>query len=184
MKNDYINIISIDPGTNMGISIITLEIPSLRIVSVNTCSIDLSLLTKPNELENNLLLRTQAIMRIVTGIMEDYKPRVLAMEAAFVNTRFPKSVMYLSQYIASISLAVTTADPFIKIFNYPPKKVKATVSVGGANKDDMLTAVSKIDELNKHIVIETLTEHEIDSLAIGYAYIKELRENPVLMLMI
>lgn len=181
---DTINIMSIDPGTNMGLSIITISLPDLSIVGISTSSIDLSILTTPNELQDNLLLRTQVIQKIIRDVMVMYNPRVLAMEAAFVNSRFPKSVMYLSQYIGAISLTVTEMDPFIKIFNYPPKKVKATVSGGKANKDDMMSAVSKINEITSCINPTQLTEHEIDSLAVGYTYIKELRNNPVLLLMI
>ena len=175
---------AIDPGTNMGVSIISISVPDIKIIGISTSSIDLSIMTKPNELQDNLLLRTQVIQKMMREIMFMYRPRVLAMEAAFVNSRFPKSVMYLSQYIGAISLTVTEMDPFIKIFNYPPKKVKATVSGGKANKDDMMAAVAKITEITDCIDPTKLTEHEVDSLAIGYTYLKELRNNPVLLLMI
>ena len=181
---DYINIMSIDPGTNMGISIISVSVPDLKIQGITTSSIDLSTLTTPNELQDNLLLRTQKIQIIIRNIMDTYHPRVLAMEAAFVNVRFPRSVIYLSHYISAINLTITEADPFIKIFNYPPKKVKATVSGGTATKEDMMSAVSAIKEITSCIDPTKLTEHEVDSIAIGYTYIKELRDNPVLMLMI
>jgi len=181
---DTINILSIDPGTNMGISITTITVPSLKIVNIITTVLDLSTMTKPHDMQDNLLLRTRVIKKYITKIMIDYKPRVLAMEAAFVNSRFPKSVMYLSQYIGAISLAVIEADPFVKIFNYPPKLVKYVMGGGTKDKDAMKIAVKKVTELSKHVNVDEITEHEVDSMAIGYTYIMELRKNPVLIMMI
>jgi len=181
---DTINILSIDPGTNMGITIFTVTVPNLEIVGIMTTVVDLSTMTHPDPMVDNLLLRTQVIQDYIRGIMRTYQPRVLAMEAAFVNSRFPKSVMYLSQYIGAISLTVTEMDPFIKIFNYPPKLVKKIMGGGKSNKDDMKDAVKKIPELTKFINPEYITEHEVDSMSIGYTYILEVRNNPVLLLMI
>jgi len=182
---EYINILSIDPGTNMGVSIYTVSVPDLKILSIVTTVLNLSNHTTEDPFYDNLLLRTQVIQRYIGNLTIEYMPHVLAMEAAFVNSKFPKSVMYLSHYIAAINLSVTSINPFIKIFNYPPKLVKKLISnTGNADKDAMKVAVAMIPEITNHLDVNYLSEHEIDSLAIGYACIEELRNNPVLLLML
>lgn len=182
---ETINILSIDPGTNMGVTIYTVSVPDLTIVNVVTTVIDLSNHTTDDPLSKNLLLRIQIIQSYIREIMIAYQPHILAMEAAFVNSRFPKSVMYLSQYIAAIELTVTEYNPFIKIFNYAPKMVKSVVSKNGkADKNDITNALLGIGEISSKIDVTYVSEHEADSIAIGYVCVLELRSNPVLLLMI
>lgn len=180
-----INILSIDPGTNMGVTITTVSVPDLKIVSLVTKRFNLDLMTEEDPMFENLLLRLQTIRHIIKNIMEYYNPHILAMEAAFVNSKFPKSVMYLSQYIAAISMTAVEMNPFIKIFNYPPKFVKYAIGAKGtADKFDVATAVNRIEEISIHVNIDILSEHETDSIAIGYTCIDELRNNPYLLLLL
>ena len=179
---DTINILSIDPGTNMGVTITTISVPDLKIVNIDTTVIDLSVYAANDPLNKNLLLRLNVIKDFIYHMMITYNPHILAMEAAFVNSRFPKSVMYLSQYIAAIEMTVYECNPYIRIFNYPPKLVKRIVNAGGkADKDDMKIAVSNISEIAQCVDVTYVSEHEVDSIAIGYTLIQELRDYPYLL---
>ena len=179
---DTINVLAIDPGANMGVTIYTISVPELKIVNITTTVVDLSVHTVDDPLNKNLLLRLNVIKDFIRGVMLEYSPHILAMEAAFVNSRFPKSVMYLSQYIAAIELTVYEYNPYIRIFNYPPKLIKRVVNAGGeANKDVMKIALSNIPEITQYISVGYISEHEVDSIAIGYTLLKELREHPYLL---
>ena len=114
--------------------------------------------------------------------MEEYKPLALGIETSFLNMRFPKAVIQLSQYLAVITNTTKSIVSDIKIFRYSPKYIKNNIGAGGdAKKDDMTSAIKKIPEVNDKIKIETLTEHEIDSLAIGYVVLKEIRSYPLVL---
>jgi len=181
---DTIKILAIDPGGNTGVSIFTITVPSLIIVNVETTFIDLSYFDIENgyeKLKNKLLGLEQSIQSLI----ECYQPHILAIEDTFVNYRFPKSAIYLSQYIATIELTVMRYNRFISIFKYAPKLIKKYMTgKGNADKDDMLAALLKNNEILPFVKNKNLTEHEIDSLAIGYLAIVQLRTDNLLLLTI
>ena len=74
---------------------------------------------------------------------------------------------------------------FIKIYKYPPKLIKYHIGAkGNADKDMMLAKVATIPEITKFINPYTVSEHEIDSLAIGYITIDFIRKDPIQLLML
>jgi len=181
---DTINILAIDPGGNTGVSIFTINVVTIEIVNIETFFIDLEYYDKDNDyekLKNKLLGLSVSIKHII----DVYNPHILAIEDTFVNYRFPKSAIYLSQYIATIELAVMSSNKFIKIYKYPPKLIKYYVGAkGNADKDMMLARVALIPEITKYINPYHITEHEIDSLAIGYITINFIREDPLQLLIL
>jgi len=171
------NIIAIDPGNNLGVAILTISTMEYNITNVNTFTVVLDQYVRgigPSALERNTFLT-----RVCGELYKTYKPTMVVMEAAFMNPRFPLAVMQLSQYTSTISQTFYNMNPFTKIKSYPPKYIKKYAGGGGkANKLDMLTAVSSIPELSKHIILNRLTEHEIDAVAIGYVALVNLRLHP------
>jgi len=168
-------IIGIDPGSNTGVSIYTLDANTNAIVNIET-----SLYVLGNYCEENTLFnRVNILNKICNSLYDNYMPVAVGMETAFLNSRFPKAVMQLSQYIAITEYSFYTKHPFIKIYNYPPKLIKMCIGAGGnAKKDDMTLAVKNIPEIANNINIDSLSEHEIDALAIGYLLIKDIRTFP------
>ena len=181
---DSIKIIAIDPGGNTGVSIYTVGVPSLTIISVETFFIDLTYYDKDNgyeRLKNKLL----GLENTIINLIEHYQPHILAIEDTFVNTRFPKSAIYLSQYIATIELAVMRHNRMIKIFKYAPKLIKKCMAgKGNADKDEMTLGVANNEELNKLLNPYMLTEHEVDSVSIGYLALTHLRNDPLMLMML
>ena len=181
---DTIKILAIDPGGNTGVSVYTITVPSLTIVNIETFFIDLTYYDKENgyeRLKNKLL----GLEKTILSLIEFYQPHILAIEDTFVNNRFPKSAIYLSQYIATIELTVMRHNRFISIFKYAPKLIKKYMTgKGNADKDEMLAALLKNNEILPFVNTNTLTEHEIDSLAIGYLAIVQLRTDNLLLLQI
>ena len=179
------NLIAIDPGGNTGISVYTINAKDLSIVSISTSTLILNNMITESETVDTLLLRLEYLNSYITGLMKTYNPIVVAMEAAFANSKFPKSVMQLSQYIATIQLAIRNVNPFTKIFNYPPKLVKKLIgATGNADKDSMANNIYGVYEISNLINPNLLSEHEIDSLSIGYICLEEIRNNPFLLYVI
>jgi len=177
--SDYIYIIAIDPGNNLGISIFKIEVPEYKIVEITNKQYILDNLVDKDLGKDKLLYKTLALQNIITGLIKIYNPHAVIAEAAFLNSRFPKAVMQLSSYIATIELTILHINKYIKLFRYPPKLVKRLIGAGGnAKKDDMTRAIGKIPELDALVDTSVLTEHEIDSLAIGYVGIEEIRAAP------
>ena len=175
------NIVGIDPGNNIGVSIIEIGLPTYEILSVDTTFIILeNNISKDSN--DKILDKLNVLSKVVTDLINIYNPVAFAVEAAFMNVRFPKAVMQLSQYVAIIDHTIQLTNPFIKVFKYPPKYIKArTVGSGNADKDAMTLGVSKINEISDKINVNILSEHEVDAVAIGYTALQEIREFPFIL---
>lgn len=172
------NILGFDPGGNLGLAAMSIDVKTYEIISIETNTF---ILDKYLNNKNNVMMdRLVYLNSTVTSICNHYRPVAVGMESAFMNIRFATAVMQLSQYCGTIELSISSYNPFIKIFKYPPKYVKsASIGNGNANKEDMLKGIKKIPELNKHI--NTLGEHEIDAIAIAYIALLQIRNNPMIL---
>ena len=179
---DYIYVMSVDPGNNTGITMFKVSIPDFKILDIDTHNIILDHFDNNLVVNGKILNRLNALKTIITKITYDYQPTLVAFEAAFLNMKFPKAVIQLSQYIAVMESAVLTVSKKIKILRYPPLKVKKQLQTSNVSKLSMYEAVKAIPELNSKIKIKELTEHQIDSIAIGYTLILELRTYPYYIL--
>lgn len=171
---DGINIIGIDPGNHIGLSVLNVNPKDLSINSVFTKTITLERLLEGKELVDRLIL----LRNIVNDIYYSFSPLSIAIETSFLNIKYPKAVIQLSQYVGVIELTFLEIDPTLKIFKYAPMYVKSVVSGKGiANKDDMAVAVKNNVELSKLVNVDLLTEHEVDATCIAYTSLLEFRGN-------
>jgi len=174
---DLFNLVAIDPGNNVGIAIYTLSSVDLTIHNIETLTVVLNAQTNgliDLGMERNLILE-----EVCSRLSTMYSPNVVAMETAFLNSRFPKAVMQLSQYTSTVERTFYKHNNFIKLYRYPPKYIKKYIGAGGAaDKNDMTAAVSSISELSGKIDFNRVTEHEVDALAVGYITIEHLRTYP------
>lgn len=183
MDKKLFNIIGIDPGNNLGIAIYTIDPEDFKIVKIENIMLVLNnYITDEGDGYDKMNLKLKHLKFSIQAIIKNYKPIALGLETSFLNMKFPKAVIQLSQYLAIIESTSKEIIPNIKIFRYSPKYIKSKVDAGGdAKKDDMTTAISKLTEVTKHIDITKLTEHEIDSTAIGYVVLKEIRMFPLVL---
>lgn len=172
------NIIGIDPGNNFGISILTIDSITKDIVAVNTEFYILDHYISPYTTDK-VITKLEYINKIVNYLIDNYEPASIAFETAFMNIRFPKAVINLSQYVGTLENSIINKNCFISIFKYAPKYIKSIVSTGDADKNDMLKAIKNIPELSNKIDTTLLTEHEIDAIAIAYTMLKEIRLYPL-----
>jgi len=174
-------LLGIDPGNNTGIAIFEISALTLCIVNITTATVVLNDIASPNlplGLGRNVMLN-----KVCDRLACEYQPNVVAMEAAFLNVRFPKAVMQLSQYVSTIENTFYNNNNFVKLYKHPPKYVKKYIGGGGnADKDAMLLAVKAIPEVFENINLDRVTEHEVDAIAIGYVTLAMLRQYPHLLI--
>lgn len=182
MSNNF-NILGIDPGTNTGISIINLNYEDLSINYIKTFTINLN-----NYIDESLPKiykdadKLLALESILMDLLIEYNPKILAMENAFFNKKFPLSGLILSSFVGVITMTVRKFNKKLKIYKLQPKYVKSNIAKGDAFKDDMKLAVKNNEVLNKYINVEEESEHSIDATAIAYVLIKILNEYPYVLL--
>lgn len=175
------NIIGIDPGNNLGVSILTIDSKTFNIINIRTHIFVLEDYSSSIILDKKISKLYYITNVIPSYLYNLYNPKAIGIETAFLNTRFPKAVMHLSQYVGNLDLSFRSLDSFIKIFKYPPKYIKGIISTGDANKNDMLIGISKIKELKDILDYSKLTEHEIDAIAIAYVTLQEIRKYPLVL---
>ena len=179
-NNEFFYLIGIDPGSNTGVAIYKIATDTLSILEISTFTVVLSnYVANP---DNEILERNHMLSNVCNRLYETYNPVAVGIEAAFMNSRFPKAVMQLSQYTQTVNMSFYIANPFIRRFNYAPKYVKSVIGAGGAaDKNDMYTTVTSIDAISSNMSGLNVSEHEIDALAIGYVALEECRKYPHLL---
>jgi len=141
--NDRI-ILGIDPGTNiMGYGIIHVQQKKMKLISVGIVKLD--------KLENHAL-KLKKIFERTLGIIEEYKPDELAVEAPF----FGKNVQSMLKLGRAQGVAIAAAlYKDIPIFEYSPKKIKQSITGNGnASKEQvasMLQTLLNFTEMPKHL---------------------------------
>jgi len=184
-KKNTINILSIDPGANCGVTIFTINIHTLEIVGIESILLLLNNYVNKDDTKDNMNFRLKVLHKRIVGIVKEYDIRLLAIENAFLNSRFPKAVMQLSQYISTIELACNEVNKFIRIYKYQPTVIKKRIGAGGgANKDGMTSAINSIKDITKFVNPLNMTEHQVDSIAIGYLAITDIRDNPAILILL
>ena len=167
---NYYTVLGLDPGNNLGIGVLNISTETNEILSVTAQTLVLDKYVE-DETFNVMLARIQKLHNVITQLNMIYQPIAVSLEAAFMNSRFPKSVIQLSQYVNTIELASR--------LSYPPKYIKSVVGAGGtADKNDMKNNLLKIPAIADKIDLNLLSEHAIDSLSIAYVTYKELQLNP------
>lgn len=166
---DNIYLLGIDPGTNLGLSIIELD-SMFNILSIKT----ITYIQK----EPIMFKRLYNLSYYIHKILEAYQPVLVGMEAAFMHAKYPKAVIVLTEYITTIETTIRNFNSFTKIYKYPPKFVKSMFTSSGiANKEDMLYSLNNILEIRDKIDLSNVTEHEVDATAIAYTALADLRKD-------
>lgn len=143
MEKDKI-IIGIDPGTNvMGYGVIEIKGSAMSLISAGI--IDLAKL-------NDHYLKLGKIYERVTGLIEEYKPDELAIEAPFYGKNV-QSMLKLGR-AQGVAIAAALARE-IPVFEYSPKKIKQSITGNGNSSKEqvaaMLQTLLKFNELPKFL---------------------------------
>jgi len=155
-------ILGIDPGTAMtGFGLIQClkgEMKLLEKGSIKTSN------------HHDSSYRLNLIYEEVVGLMKNHQPEILAIESLFFNTN-AKSALAVGQAIGVIKLAAARGK--IKVFEYPPSKIKMElVGNGRAEKSEVQSKVRKALHLRK---IPRPT-HAADALAVAICHWLEMNK--------
>lgn len=181
MKKETIVILSIDPGSNLGVSVMEVSLDKLEIESIHTHITTITDVNSPNRCNEDSAYRLSKIYERMTDMLNAYKPHSVAIESAFMS-RFPKAFGVLTGIVSMLSLATIHYDKHIRIQKVSPLEGKKAVDATGVGKDDILEAMLKNKEITEHVKLKNLTEHEIDAIGIGYFLLKKYREHPALLI--
>ncbi|MCX6330047.1 MAG: crossover junction endodeoxyribonuclease RuvC [Bacteroidia bacterium] len=123
-------ILGIDPGTNItGYGVIKVVGPNPELITIG--SIDLSKYSDHYLKLKHIFERTQ-------GIIDEYKPDELAIEAPFYGKNVQSMLKLGRAQGAAIAAALTRSLP---IFEYAPRKIKMSITGQGAASKEQVAAM-------------------------------------------
>ena len=169
-----VNIMGIDPGGNVGVTIMTLDFHTRKILRTQAISLNIMKSEFFNRQSANTtsdseerLLATAIELRELLWL---YRPVHVYCESPFFRaataTAFA-SLTRLIQVIKNVLREFNDAIPFYLID--PPRAKKAVGAKGNAKKDEMTIAIEKLrPTISLETLTEDLTEHSVDSTAICY----------------
>lgn len=180
MKNN-IKILGIDPGlTNTGYNISTYS-PLTGIIEVKQYDVisAIKIAKKLNKQDYNKygsIIPLQFYEEELNRILSAHKPDYVVSESAFYCSRTPNAFASLSLCINAIERVLYNYGK--TLYKIAPREAKVAVSTGKANKIAVQEAILNLPDLNikrtKSRNIENMVEHEADSIAITYAFVKNI----------
>lgn len=173
---DTFKMLCVDPGKHhLGVSIHELKTRTGEYVNIFVESIVVDKYPRSTYLDREFIASSDInlvkIRRHISGLCEDYGISVLMYEAPFYNRFMPAAYGSLCEVVACIRQAAIDYYPYILIDSMSPQNIKKGMGAGGTKgKEIMYDKVTGCQELMEHLrcPINQLTEHCIDSLAIGY----------------
>jgi len=147
-------ILAIDPGfERIGIAIIEKTLLKKDILIYSECFKTSAKIPFPERLRN--------IGLELEKIIKKYKPKVLAIEKLYFTTN-QKTVMGVSE--ARGVMVYTAAKNNLTVYEYTPPQIKVAVTgYGKASKENVMSMVPKLIDINKDIK----SDDELDAIAIG-----------------
>ncbi|MFI3314037.1 MAG: crossover junction endodeoxyribonuclease RuvC [Rikenellaceae bacterium] len=137
-------IVGIDPGTNkMGYGVIETSGNKAEVVAIGY--IDLTKFSDP-------YAKLAHIFKRVSGIIEEYSPEEMALEAPF----YDKNVQSMLKLGRAQGVAMAAAlNKNVDVFEYAPRKIKIAITGNGAASKEqvatMLQKILKIKEMPKNL---------------------------------
>lgn len=172
-------LIGIDPGSNMGISILELDSNySPLALTAFTIKANINLNTIPDletlHTARYFRLKNQRLRLLNLFLIND--PIAVACETPYFNSRMPTAFSSLVETLSTIKQSLIDYNEFMELYGIDPSTIKKNVGANGiAKKESIKEAVSKLDIvklLDKDI--ERLDEHSIDAIAIVYSLYKHV----------
>lgn len=122
-----------------------------------------------------------AILNKLTELIEKYPVTLIVVEAPFYNALTPLAYGSLLEVIVAIKYRLVIEHKLQFKMIEPLLVKKLFASKGMANKEAMrhfLTMKKNDKHVDLQSEIETLSEHEIDAIAVGFVYYLSLTQPP------
>lgn len=182
----HFTIAAIDPGSRfLGFSILHVDPRTLKILSSEAWTVQvLKLIREDHPMSLQYGHRYARLNELGTDLVSRFnyhRPDYIVSESAYYNPRTPGAYGPLIECIQTERDAVVEYNPLMPLNIIEPSAIKAAIGVSGrAKKEPVLERVLQLP-LNYigRAPMRQLSEHAIDSLAIGYAFylslLKELK---------
>lgn len=180
---DNIRFVSIDPGVNLGISCLEVEVATKRTIVLDSHTLRLNDVANAHYAE---LVEAQGLPLARIIIIEDalkkylahWTPNYVIHETAFSahGRRFGGSIesfASLRENILGIKLAACRYDNTLPIIPINPSTVKYVVAGEKSDDKEMIkkALIDKVDLDLSNVSLEFADQHELDSIAIGYTFV-------------
>lgn len=183
-SSQVVSIIGIDPGShNLGVGMLQIDIPTLRIVASDAWTLVGKKLAKHHEWTTDLHGerngRVHALEEELLRIFRYYQPLEIASESPFINSKFPQAGLALTVVVCAIRRAVMTYDIWKPLHLIDPPTVKMAVGApGNAPKEIIKEKIMEMSTLNYigETPLSQLDEHSIDALAVAICRFRLLLE--------
>lgn len=178
------NVLAIDPGTNMGITVVTISMADKHMYVKDSFTLTMDEATRANLIHREEVLTRRHSIRDylqhkLTRLLDRYDIDHVIYEAAY-NSRSLVAYDSLVFYGNTISDVCHYYDFDLTYESITPSQVKTNIGVKGnsGDKEAIRNAVARCAdiELPQWLHLEDLTEHAVDAIAIAYvAYQQCLR---------
>lgn len=172
-------IMAVDPGLNRaGVAIFDINYSNRQILAIDAFTLRNERLKDDTGLDEELyserIIKLYKLKNTFYRILDEVRPANVISESAFYNPGMPMAHASLTETIRTIHAAVMEFNVNIQFNRVEPLLVKKTI---GANmfkgkspmKDAVMDKPELISVLRQNI--ETLDEHAIDAIAIGYTFL-------------
>lgn len=173
-------IVGIDPGlNNLGVAIFDLDYSTRSIVKIEAFTLVNDKLIDDTGLDeesySERAIKLYKLRNTLHTVMTNIKPCMVACESPFYSSFRPTAYAALVEVIRIIQLAIMDYNNNIPFYTVEPLLVKKNVGAGMTKgKLDVKNAVMNKPELINVLVndINTLDEHSIDAIAVGYTFLR------------
>lgn len=184
VSTEAFRLVSVDPGVdNMGVSLLEDPMDGKHKYNLIDCY---TFSPKSNaagyrgitDFHDSRISRLMQIADHLRNLLFTYKPHAFIIEGNYYG-RFPDAFAALTECVLIARTVLFEYDPFLPLSVVDPstaKKSVGMVKIKGTTKDDVKIALMKIKDINWLVDIETLDQHSIDSVAIGYHYLKHVKD--------
>ena len=187
MKNEdtTYRVLTFDPGANLGITVSEGDMGLTYLKPIHTETVDLNkwmkiLHPEIEELYGARFARIYTLRDVVQNVMHRLQPDFMAHENAFMMIRRVTAGITLAEYVLIMRMCAYEYDPAMPIFGFAPFEIKSAVKIKGklsGNKTLVSDALKKLPDLDlSEIDFESLDEHSVDSIAIGYCFMSKNRK--------
>lgn len=186
-SDDFFRVVAIDPALDkLGISVLDVCLVSRRIFIRYAETIDaVAGANKYPEVISHFGLRQAKLTYheyYLTKFFERWQPHSIVHEAPFLG-RFPNSYAALVEAVHGIRNAAINYSVLVDFDSVDPPSAKVAVGVSGRSKikEEVMEAITKLPNVvydrETNILLEYLSEHASDSIAVGYWKIRKLFDN-------
>lgn len=169
-------IISVDPGSQLaGFTLWEVDIATLAIRMVDCWTEDLRHYVKLIDRDlDDLELRLEGLKRVMRKIFRGFPPNAICTESNFLQKHRVTGYRGLLLTIAAMREVTHEFDSVMEVDIVHVIKAKEFMNAKSNSKEDVHKRVVAIDDVTypEHFDIETVGPDGLDSIALGYCYIK------------